>query len=53
MSRLQDTHSPEAPVDSAQVNESEERVWRQPTLSAWKIEEETLDFSSSGADIAG
>ena len=41
MTKLQDTQAAEAPIDSTQVNDSEEKVWRQPTLTTWEVPEET------------
>ena len=46
MNKLQDAHAAEAIVDTMQVNESEEKVWHRPTVSTWKIEEETVGIPS-------
>ena len=48
MSKLQDTHGAGAPLDSAQINEHERKVWHRPNLTTWKIEEETLGNGVSG-----
>lgn len=57
MSRLQDMHAAEAQVGATQINESEAKVWRQPTLTTWKVGEETLSSTGSktgvGADCGG
>ena len=41
MTKLQDAHAEEAPVDPNQINESEGKDWRQPTLTTWEVPEET------------
>jgi hypothetical protein len=48
MSKLQDTHTVEAPVDPTKIGESEEKVWRQPTLTTWRAPEVTLKPCGSG-----
>ena len=54
MTKFQDAHAAKEPVGPTQINESEGNVWHKPTLSAWKVDEETLDLASSGgSDIAG
>ena len=41
MTTLQKALAAEAPVDPIQPNESEGKVWRQPTLTTWEVPEET------------
>jgi hypothetical protein len=48
MSKLQDTQATEAPVDTSQINESEGKVWRRPTLATWEVPEETQTGTGSG-----
>jgi hypothetical protein len=48
MSKLQDTHPVEAQIDPTKINESEGKVWRQPTLTTWKVPEVTAEPISGG-----
>ena len=41
MSNLLDTHTVEAPVNAAQINELEGKVWHQPILTTWEVPEVT------------
>ena len=50
MTKLQDTRAAEAPVDPTQINESEGKVWRQPTLATWEVPEETQIKVGSGPE---
>ena len=48
MNNFQDTHTVEAPVNAAQINELEGKVWRQPTLATWEVPEVTESKVISG-----
>jgi hypothetical protein len=51
MSKLQHSHEVEAPVNANQINESEGKVWRQPTLATWEVPEETqIKGTGSGGE---
>ena len=49
MIKLQETNAAETPVDPSRINQSERRVWRQPTLTTWEVPEET----QNGGHISG
>ena len=37
MGKLQDGYAAEPQIEPTQINESEGKVWRQPTLSTWLV----------------
>jgi hypothetical protein len=51
MSNLLDTHTVVAPVNAAQINESEGKVWQRPTLATWEVPEETQVTTSGPSTI--
>jgi hypothetical protein len=48
MSKLQDTHMVEAPVDPTPTNEFDGKVWHTPTLTTWEVPEVTEEPISGG-----
>jgi hypothetical protein len=47
MSKPQDAHTVEAPVNAAQINELKGKVWQRPTLATWEVPQVT-ESSISG-----